>query len=79
MESRYIEAGKSDRFLRLPEVLARIPISRSRWYAGVKTGEYPPSVKLSANISAWRKSDIDALVERLAGQPDKAYEAEAQK
>jgi len=52
-------------FLRLPDVLARIPISRSRWYDGVKKGEFPAPVKISANISAWRSEDIEALIARL--------------
>lgn len=58
------------RLLRLPDVLARFPVSRSRWYAGVKTGEFPAPIKISANISAWRSEDIDALIERLGREAD---------
>ena len=53
-------------FLRLPQVLELIPVSRSRWYLGVKTGEFPAPVRLSANISAWRASDIETLIEQLS-------------
>ena len=53
-------------FLRLPQVLELIPVSRSRWYLGVKTGEFPSPVRLSANISAWRASDIEMLIEQLS-------------
>jgi predicted DNA-binding transcriptional regulator AlpA len=53
-------------FLRLPQVLTRIPISRSRWWAGIQEGKYPRGVKLSARTTAWRLSDIDDLVERLS-------------
>ncbi|MCG8375728.1 MAG: AlpA family phage regulatory protein [Chlorobiales bacterium] len=42
-----------------------LPISRAAWYAGIKDGRYPKPVKLSEKTSAWRSSDIEALVERL--------------
>ncbi len=54
-------------FLRLPDVLRIIPVSKSTWWAGIRRGEYPAPVKLSARTSAWRLSDIDALCRRLAG------------
>lgn len=53
-------------FLRLPQVLALIPISRSAWWAGVKKGRYPAPVKLSPRCSAWTVSSIRELIERLA-------------
>ena len=67
MESQHIQSRLG--FLRLPAVLAEIPVSRSHWWAGVKSGRYPPSVKLSARCTAWRRSDIDALIERLSKGP----------
>ena len=33
--------------------------------AGVKNGKFPTPVKLSANITAWRISDIRALMNRI--------------
>lgn len=53
------------RFLRLEEVLRRIPVSRASWYIGVKKGLYPPKYKIGPRASAWRESDIDALAERI--------------
>lgn len=50
---------------RLPTVLAHVPISRSGWWAGVKSGRYPQPVRLSARCVAWRASDIRALVQSL--------------
>lgn len=52
-----------DRLLKLPAVLAIIPVSRSAWYQGVATGAYPAGVKLGARSVAWRESSIIALVE----------------
>lgn len=46
-----------------------IPMSRSSWYAGISEGRYPAPIKLSERSSAWRSTDIDALIDRLsAGQ-----------
>lgn len=53
-------------FVRLPQVLAVFPISRSAWWLGVKTGKYPRSFKLSPRITAWKAEDIRALLERQA-------------
>jgi prophage regulatory protein len=50
---------------RLSEVLKQIPISRSSWLAGVKTGRYPGPVHLSIRRVAWRRSDIEALIRSL--------------
>jgi predicted DNA-binding transcriptional regulator AlpA len=50
-------------FLRLPQVLDIIPVSRSSWWRGCKTGRYPKPVKLGPRTTAWRAEDIAALVE----------------
>jgi prophage regulatory protein len=52
-------------FLRLPQVLQFIPVSRSAWWAGVKSGRYPKSVKISAHITAWRAEDIRILIQAV--------------
>lgn len=53
-------------FLRLSAILAPlgpIPVSRSTWWAGVKTGRYPKPIKLGPRITAWRIEDIRRLIE----------------
>jgi predicted DNA-binding transcriptional regulator AlpA len=52
------------RFLRLPQVLERIPVSKSTWWAGIRKGIFPKPVKLSARTSAWLESEIDAIGNR---------------
>jgi predicted DNA-binding transcriptional regulator AlpA len=42
-----------------------IPISRSQWWAGVQNGRYPKPIKMGPRITAWKASDIQALVEQL--------------
>lgn len=50
---------------RLPTVLAHVPVSRSGWWAGVKSGRYPQPVRISTRCVAWRAADIRSLVESL--------------
>lgn len=49
-------------FLRLPDVLKFYPVSKSTWWAGIKTGRYPKGVKLGERVTAWRVEDIRALI-----------------
>jgi predicted DNA-binding transcriptional regulator AlpA len=51
-------------YVRLPQVLEVFPVSRSSWWAGVKSGRYPPSFKLGPRTTAWRVEDIYALLEK---------------
>ncbi|MGN6537622.1 MAG: helix-turn-helix transcriptional regulator [Mesorhizobium sp.] len=51
--------------VRLSQILAPegpIPIGRSSWWAGVKSGRFPKPVKLGPRTTAWRVEDIDALI-----------------
>ena len=50
---------------KLPTVLAKYPVSRSHWLAGVKAGRYPAPVRLSVRSVAWRASDILSLIDSL--------------
>jgi predicted DNA-binding transcriptional regulator AlpA len=54
-----------DGFLRLPQVLAIVPVSRSTWLAGIKSGRFPTPVRLGARCVAWRAADIRRLIESL--------------
>jgi predicted DNA-binding transcriptional regulator AlpA len=52
--------------VRLSSILAPagpIPISRSAWWAGVRTGRYPKPVSLGPRITAWRAEDIHKLID----------------
>lgn len=61
-------------FVRLPQIIGNpkanppippvIPISRTLWWEGVKSGRYPQPVKLSERVTAWKVEDIRALIER---------------
>lgn len=49
-------------FVRLPMILKVFPVSKSKWWAGVKDGQYPKPVKLSSKITAWKAEDIRDLI-----------------
>ncbi len=51
-------------FLRLPQVLRLYPVSRSTWWAGVRSGRYPQPIKLGERCTAWRAENIRELIER---------------
>lgn len=53
-------------FVRLSVVLKLIPVSKSTWWAGVKSGRYPKPIKLSESTTAWRSNEIRELIERLS-------------
>lgn len=59
-------------FLRLPQIIgnaksvpptpALIPIKKSCWWAGVKSGRFPQPVKLGPRVTVWRVEDIRNLI-----------------
>jgi prophage regulatory protein len=46
-----------------PPTPAIIPVSKSSWWAGVKSGRYPKSLKIGPRTTVWRVSEIRALIE----------------
>ena len=54
-------------FIRLPEVLKLIPVGKSTWWAGIKSGRFPAPVKLGPRVTAWRREDIQEWIESCKG------------
>jgi len=50
-------------FLRQPQVLVFVPISRSTLWRRIQAGTFPGPVKLSARVTAWRAEDIRRWIE----------------
>jgi len=46
---------------------ALIPICRTSFLNGVKSGKYPKPVKLGERTTAWRVEDIKALITDIGG------------
>jgi len=51
-------------YVRIDDVLTFIPVSRTTWYAGVKSGLYPKPVQVSKGITAWDVDDIRECIEQ---------------
>lgn len=59
-------------FLRLPQIIGDpfanppippiIPVKKSCWWAGVKSGRFPKPVKFGSRVTVWRVEDIRALI-----------------
>jgi len=57
-------------FLRLPQIIGDpqkglppiIPVKKTCWWDGVKSGRFPKPVKLGPRVTAWRVEDIRALI-----------------
>jgi predicted DNA-binding transcriptional regulator AlpA len=63
MSNPFPETG----LVRLSSIIAPrgpIPVGRSTWWAGVKSGRFPQPVKLGPRVTAWRCEDISALIKR---------------
>lgn len=52
-------------FMRLSSIIAPngpIPVGKSTWWQGCRTGKFPRPIKLSPRVTAWRIADIEALI-----------------
>lgn len=64
-------------FLRLSQILGNsktnpptpplIPISKSTWWDGIKTGRFPKPIKLGPRTTVWAVESIRALIAQQAG------------
>ena len=45
-----------------PPIPSILPISKSSWWAGVKSGRYPKAVRLGPRTTCWRVEDIRNLI-----------------
>lgn len=54
------------RFVRLAQILPVLPIGKSLWWAGVRSGRLPRPTKLGSRISVSHASEIRALLATIA-------------
>lgn len=52
-------------YVRLPSILRVIPVSKSTWWAWVKSGKAPKGRKLSPRVRAWTVESIRALIAEI--------------
>lgn len=48
-----------------PPIPPIIPVSKSTWWEGCRSGRFPKPVKIGLNTTAWKWSDIRDLCARL--------------
>ena len=48
-----------------PPILPIIPVAKSTWWAGVKSGIFPQPLKMSPQVTVWRVEDIRALITEI--------------
>jgi prophage regulatory protein len=56
-------------FLRQPQVLGLVPISKSTLWRRVQAGTFPLPVKLSERVTVWRAVDVHHWIGEQGGQP----------
>lgn len=61
-------ASNPSSLLRIKSVLQMFPVSRAKWYAGIRSGDYPKPVKIGLRAVAWRMTDILALIEKTTAR-----------
>ena len=65
LETMSFEPVDPRALLRLKQVLRLCPIGASTWWDGVRSGRFPKPVKLGPRTTAWRASDVLALIDSL--------------
>jgi hypothetical protein len=45
-----------------PPIPPLIPVKKSCWWDGVRSGRFPKPVKLGPRVTAWRAEDIRELI-----------------
>lgn len=58
----------TDTLLRIGQVLALIPVSRSTWWSWVRSERAPQPIKVGANTTCWRASEVEEFIEQAAAR-----------
>lgn len=54
-------------FLRLPQILALVPVSKSSIWAWVANGDFPKPCKLGPRTTAWKAADVFKWIQSREG------------
>lgn len=47
-----------------PPIMPILPVGKSTWWQGVKSGRFPQPVKIGKRITVWRAEDIYNFIQR---------------
>jgi prophage regulatory protein len=53
-----------EHLLRVRDVVVRVPVSKSTWWAWVRKGYAPRPIRVGENVTCWRESEINAFIEK---------------
>jgi predicted DNA-binding transcriptional regulator AlpA len=53
-----------------PPIAPLVPVSKSAWWAGIRSGRFPPGVKILPGVTAWNWRDIHQLLENLQAEQE---------
>ena len=64
----------NERFLRLPDVLEAVGVSRSTIYKLIQAGRFPASFRIAPRCAVWRESQVNEWLESRSqdNQPSSA-------
>lgn len=62
----------SEGFIKLPEVLRHVPVGKTKWYEGIKAGEFPKSYPVPgcSRGVCWDVADVRQVIDRIRTQRD---------
>ncbi|PKM30199.1 MAG: hypothetical protein CVV07_07205 [Gammaproteobacteria bacterium HGW-Gammaproteobacteria-11] len=72
---RYLDTLPDSSMLSPDEVLALVRISRSTWYAGIKSGRYPPATHIGPASPRWRLGVIRDVMNGTYSRPEDQNQA----
>ena len=49
--------------IRWPDVHLIFPVSKTTWEAGVRSGKYPPAIRLGVRAVGWKLKDVLQLID----------------
>lgn len=59
-------------FMRLPAVLAVVPVSKSTLWAWIAAGRFPAPTKLGPRVSAWSRASVSEFLAARAAATEES-------
>lgn len=63
----------SRRFIRLPEVLKRVGLSRARMYGLINAGRFPKQIRIGMRSVAFLESEIEAWMDSVIAERNESH------
>ena len=60
-------------FIKLKDILERIPVSRSQLYAMISEGKFPRQIKLGGSGAFWIEEETEAWIEAHMASAGRTY------